>query len=140
MMDDHLSKWTVHVSSPLKTLIFYFISWESFEKILSETKLIFCSNNSEVAFNDETNVLLVFASKILPTEQLWIHVFIYYKVVFKVTESNSDSLVMSHYWHLLWNSWLKFLDRAGDSGKFETTDVDNQHLFMDSVISYVSHP
>lgn len=69
MMVNHLSKWTAHLGSSLKTLIFYFIFWESFEKFVYETKLICCSNNSKVALNDD----------------------FYYKVVFKVTESNFDS-------------------------------------------------
>ena len=69
MMDNHLSKWTVHLGSSLKTLICYFISWESLEKFVYETKLICCSNNSKVALNDD----------------------FYYKVVFNVTESNLDS-------------------------------------------------
>ena len=47
---------------------------ESFEKILSETKLISSDDNSKVAFNVETDVLLISAlfaaSKLLLTEQL----------------------------------------------------------------------
>ena len=45
-----------------------------FQNILYETKLISCSDNSKVAFNDETDVLFISAlfpvSKLLLTEQL----------------------------------------------------------------------
>ena len=46
-----------------------------FQNILYETKLISCADNSKVAFNDETDVLLFIsalfsASKLLLTEQL----------------------------------------------------------------------